>query len=261
MNYHLLLSVTIFAVVSSAHAVDLTYGSLDPNNRQSDNAVILTGEIRKGDYDAIRRFARKDPDRFHSRTVVLASQGGDLIEAIRIGTFLRKTYMTVFVNPDIGRCASACFLIYVAAVERSSVVPGLGIHRPYFAPSEFQRKPLPEAEKKNRQLMRAVRNYLDDQEVPHYLIEKMFSLASTEIYWLNWEDLNRLGTRANWWDQVLVDRCRLNKGLEQEYLNRGDDAPRAAEAKKHIHEVAVCSYEISAHERFRNLIQLLNASK
>jgi hypothetical protein len=109
--------------------------------------------------------------------------------------------------------------------------------------------------------MQAVRNYLDEQQVPLYLIEKMFSLASTEIYWLSWEDLGNLGVRANWWDQVLVDRCGLDKKLEQEYLDQGGKAMRAEEARKQIHDVAVCSYEISTEARFQNLNKLLRAPK
>lgn len=252
MNFRFLLPVLLFAASQSAQAIDLAYGSIDPNKPEKINAIILKGEIRKGDYELLLRFARKDRQRFHSKMVVLASQGGDLLEAIRIGVFLRKTYMDVFVNPKIGRCASACFLIYVAAVERDAVVPGLGIHRPTFAASEVEHLPLPEAERKHRELMQAVRSYLEDQQVPAYLIEKMFSLASTEIYWLTWEDLDRLGTRANWWDQVLVDRCRLNKKLEQ---------VRGPEALKHISDVAACAYDISAEERLRNLDQLLTQPK
>jgi hypothetical protein len=66
-----------------------------------------------------------------------------------------------------------------------------------------------------------------------------------------------IGIRANWWDQVLVDRCQLNKKLEFEYLSDGNESPRAAEARKHIHDVAVCAYSISADDRLKNLEQLL----
>jgi hypothetical protein len=241
--------------------MELAYGSLDPEEPTADNAILLTGEVRKGDYDVLRRFAAKDKERFHSRMVVLASEGGDLLEAIRIGLFFRKTYMEVFVNNKIGRCASACFFIYVAAVQRDSMEPGLGIHRPYFSSSELDRTSLGEAESEHRQLMESVKRYLEEQDVPRYLIEKMLSLASSEIYWLTREDLDRLGTRANWWDQLLVDQCQLNKELEQEYFNRGHESPRATEAEEHIRDVAICSYAISAEERMENLNQLLRANK
>jgi hypothetical protein len=187
-----ILAALLFALVtSSSQAIELAYGSLDPNEPNADNAILLTGVVGKGDLEVLRRFAAKDKQRFHSRTIVLASQGGDLLEAIRIGLFLRKTYMEVFVNTEIGRCASACFFIYVAAVQRDAMVPGLGIHRPYFSPAEFERTPLQDVEQKHRQLMQAVKKYLEDHQVPAYLIEKMFSLASSEIYWLTYDTKHR----------------------------------------------------------------------
>lgn len=257
----LALVLVLLGSLSTGRAAELRYGALDPRDPDSAPAVILSGEIRKGDYEAILRFARKDPHRFHASTIVLASPGGDLIEAIRIGGLIRKTYQSVFVNSAIGTCASACFLIYVAAVDRHALVPALGIHRPYFAPSEFERMPLQAAEQKHRRLMETVRKYLEDQQVPQYLIERMFSLASTEIYWLSWDDLKNLGLRANWWDQLLVDRCKLDKQLEQQFLNQGDHFARAAEAKRQIHDVAVCAYQISAEDRKQNLRDLLGASQ
>lgn len=256
----LVFSTFLLTVAGSAKSIELSYGQIDPSDTGSP-AIVLKGEIRKGDYEIIKRFARLDQQKFHSSTVVLASPGGDLVEAIRIGNFFRKTYMTVFVNPAIGRCASACFLIYVAAVERSAMVPGLGIHRPYFPLQQTENIPLDKLEQRHRALSASVKRYLEEQQVPQYLIERMFSMASTEISWLGWEDLNNLGTRAVWWDQVLVDRCKLNKDLEQEYLKNGDEAPRLALAKRHIYEVAKCSYDISADERLKNLKELLASPK
>jgi hypothetical protein len=256
----LAILLPLLCCLSVGQAAELRYGSLDPKDSE-DNAVLLSGEIRKGDYEALLRFARKNPTIFNAHTLVLASPGGDLIEAMRIGSFVRKTYQSVFVSPDIGKCASACFLIYVAAVNRGAQAKAIGIHRPYFAPSEFERMPLQEAEKKHRRLMEVVRKYLEDQQVPQYLIERMFSLASTEIYWLTFEDLDNLGARANWWDQVLVARCGLDKKLEQGFSRMGESFARASEAKRHIRDLAICAYNISAEDRERNLRELLGARR
>ena len=259
LRQQLLGLLAAFTLPHTTLAVDLRYGPLNPDEPTGTPAVILSGEIKKGDYENLLRFARKDPHRFHASTVVLASSGGNLLEAMRIGTFLRRTYQNAFVSDKIGKCASACFLIYVAAVERSALVPSVGIHRPYFPSSEFDGMSLEEAQTKHRWLMDTIRQYLEEQDVPRYLIERMFSLASTEIYWLNRRDLDAIGRRANWWDQVLVNRCKLDKRLEQKYLS-GETHPqtREAEAEKHIYDVAVCAYEISAEERKRNLSNLLS---
>lgn len=237
-------------------AADFTFGRLDPSDTTGLEDIVLSGEIKGGDYESLKAFAKKD-GLFWARTVVLASPGGDLLEAIRIGNFLRKTFTPVFVNPKVGKCASACFLIYVAAVRRSGVASSLGIHRPYFSPLDFGRLPLEEVQKKHDQLMAAVKSHLQAQQVPHYLIDKMFSLASTEVYWLNEDDLDSLGLRANWWDQVMVDRCGLDKTLEKEFISRGYLSPRAQLALAHIHKVAQCGYSISKQETERNLKALL----
>ena len=257
---NIVCSMFLLTVACSAKSIEIFYGRLDPTDTGSP-AIVLRGEIRTGDYEIVKRFARLDTHKFHSSTVVLASSGGDLVEAIRIGNFFRRTYMSVFVNPAIGRCASACFLIYVAAVERGAMVPGLGIHRPYFPLQQSENIPLDKMEQRHRTLSASVKRYLEEQQVPQYLIERMFSMASTEISWLDREDLNSLGARAVWWDQVLVDRCKLNKELEQEYLKNGDESPRVSLAKEHLFKVAKCSYDISADERLKNLKELLALPK
>jgi len=175
-----LAALSVFLVGTSL-AAEFSLGSVDPRHPEKLNAVILSGEIKSGDYARLLTFIRKDPYGFRARTIVLASPGGDLIEAIRIGRVVRATYQSVFVNPAIGRCASACFLIYVAAVSRNANVPSLGIHRPYFEPYNFAKLSLAQAEAKHKALLREVRAYLEANEVPQYLIEKMFALSSEQI--------------------------------------------------------------------------------
>jgi hypothetical protein len=254
------LHLLLLMATSIASGAEWKFGHIDPKHPRAEPDIVLTGEIRRGDYDALLTFARRDPALFTARTFVLASQGGDLLEAIRIGQFLRRIYASVFVNPDVGRCLSACFLIYVSSVERDAVVPALGIHRPYFAAREFERLPLAETERRHRQLMQSVKSYLEEQQVPQHLIERMFSMASTETYWLTPSDIASLGRRAHWWDQVLIDRCHLDKELEQEYLNLGRLAPRALSAEAHIRQVAICGFELSDAERTQNLRAALSAN-
>lgn len=244
-------------LVSPASAIELRYGPINPDEPGDTSALILTGEIKTGDYLRFLEFARSKPRHFNASTLVLASPGGNILEAMRIGTFVRKTFQSVFVSNKIGRCASACFLIYVAAVNRGALVPSLGVHRPHFPTTEFQGMSLSESRAKQGKLMGAVRQYLEENEVPKYLIERMFSLASTEVYWLARSDLNALGSRAYWWDQVLVDRCNLDKVLEQKYLVFGEALPNAREAERHLRDVAVCAYNVSAEDRESNLRSLL----
>ena|SRR5688500_2836823 len=78
----------------------------------------------------------------------------------------------------MGFCASECFFIYVAAVDRNSMSLSLGIHRPYFDHKEWSNLTLSVAERRHRELSETVRSYLHEQQVPQSLVEKMFNLAA-----------------------------------------------------------------------------------
>jgi len=109
--------------------------------------------------------------------------------------------------------------------------------------------------------MRKIRGYLEEREVPQYLIEKMFSLSSDEVYWLTYNDLDRIGLRANWYDQLLVDRCKLNKQLEQGFLKEGSRFRFADEARVNIAHVAQCESHLTFTEGASNLRKLLSPGR
>lgn len=247
--------------VHKCSAAEFYFGPLDPSDSSSPEATIMRGEIRVGDYGRLVSFARTDRNRFLWRFIVLASAGGDIHEAMKIGTFVKATYQSVFVNPAVGKCASACFLIYVAAVDRMALNNSVGIHRPYFGAEYFSHLSLSEAEARHEALLGEVRKYLEKREVPQYLIEKMFLLASDEVYWLPQRDIDRIGQRASWYDQLLVDRCGLNKELERGFQREGDRFRFAKEAKENIRHVAECGADMQAAEGEANLEQILAGNK
>lgn len=78
-----------------------------------------------------------------------------------------------------------------------------------------------------------------------------------EVYWLKNEDLDRIGLRSSWYDQLLVDRCSLNKRLEQGFYKEGRAFQFAEEAKTHIAQVSRCAYGITSVEATSNLRKLL----
>jgi hypothetical protein len=229
-------------------AADIRLAPLNPATSDGPDAVLIYGRIEKGDYARLQELARQDK-LFPARTFVLASPGGDLEEAMRIGQALRGLFATVFVSLRHGRCASACFLIYVAAVERSAMTPALGIHRPYFESRLYRDLPLAQAESQYAKLLQRVRSYLQNHDVPQYLIERMFNMASTEVSWLSAEDVAALGRRAPWWEQVLIDRCRLDKRLEARYLEIDGASQEARRIEQSLSDVASCAYYVSEAER------------
>lgn len=109
----------------------------------------MTGEITAGDAErlaaifvAIKPTANYYP---YPNLLYLNSPGGDVSEAIRIADLVKMLGISVATVPNgKGACASSCFLIYAAALERSASgidtlraeghkgnLGPLGVHRPY----------------------------------------------------------------------------------------------------------------------------------
>lgn len=251
----------MLAVASSSDTraqIQLRYQPSDAIGLNSE-VVVLTGAIAKGDYLRLTAFIRNDVRRFASASLVLGSPGGNLAEAIRIGTLFRYTLQAVHVEDRIGECASACFFIFVNSPERTTKDFAIGIHRPFIQIESSTRMNIFEYQTAYAENGTNIRKYLDDAEVPKRIIEKIFSLASTEVYWLTKQDVYDIGRRANWWDQLLVDRCELDKELEINYLKYGDAYPKAADARRHLSAVNECANAIRLTYRLEMLAGLVNS--
>lgn len=195
------------------------------NNLGEHHYIHLSGEIARGDYQKIISLMRKSPDEFLKYDWQLDSNGGDILEAIKIGNLIKELYERVNVADETNlgaRCASACFFIYVSAVSRNAINGVVGIHRPYFSQNYFANLSPEDAEKKYAQLSKSVRDFLADKGVPDALIEHMFSLASNEIYWLNGYDLQNIGDRPAWFDQYLLSKCGFNSRMFLGAVDRND---------------------------------------
>jgi hypothetical protein len=187
--------------------------------------IHLRGDIVRGDYQRIISLIKNSPDDFLRYDWQLDSNGGDILEAIKIGKLIKELYERVNVADKMNlgaRCASACFFIYVSAVSRNALNGAVGIHRPYFSQDYFANLAPEDAEKKYAQLSKSVRNFLADKGVPEALIEHMFSLASNEIYWLNDYDLESIGDRPAWFDQYLLSKCGFNSRMFLDAVERHD---------------------------------------
>jgi hypothetical protein len=211
----------------SASALEITYSNLNPfsGSIAIGEGLLLRGEIVPGDYEYLLEVIRRDQDRFWRSTgFVLASPGGDIQEALKIARLIKGTYSTVFVGKATGPCVSACFFIFSAATRREASTRTLGIHRPYIHPRRLLSMSAHEAETLQRNALWQARSYLEDQDVPTSLIDKMFQQASTEIYWLSRDEIQeQLGRRPPWYEQFLIARCGLNKSLERKYFSAYDE--------------------------------------
>lgn len=221
-----ILYVVASAFQHPASALEITYSNVNPFSGDLAKAetLVLRGEIVPGDYEYLLEIVHRDQDRFaRSLGFVLASQGGDIEEALKIARFVKGTYSAVVVAKHTGPCVSACFFIYVSATSRLASPGTLGIHRPYIHPRRLASATARNAEKLQRASLQQARSYLEGQDVPTNLIDKMFQRASTEVYWLSQDEIEeQIGRRPPWYEQFLIARCGFDKSLERKYFLTND---------------------------------------
>ena len=83
--------------------------------KEVSNKLVLSGEIKSGDYE----FVRKTIISKNIRSVLLNSGGGDVKEALKIATFFREAGVTTHL-PKRSVCASACVLLFAGGVIRTA---------------------------------------------------------------------------------------------------------------------------------------------
>lgn len=217
--------------------------------------LVLRGEIKPGDYDRLFEFAAKNNVDLHAIQIALASPGGDVSEALQIGQLFKSIYATVAVGPVTGQCASACFILYTSAVQRSSA-PGLvGIHRPYVNKERLLTLSPSAAEALETSALSAAEGYLHKLRVPSSIVDIMFENASTEIHWLNLDELRMLGDRPAWYEEFLIARCGLDKNAETQFLADPDNRSLF----KQLMDVAACGTQLTRQEASDNLARAIAA--
>jgi hypothetical protein len=161
--------------------------------------------------------------------VWLASPGGNLAEALRMGRFIRSLGFAVSApfskdeplvtlkNRANNTCSSSCFLLYAAGVSRQGTV--LGLHRPSLPADEYFSLGLDGAVDAYRVIREAVTAYLEEMSVPSKYSSLMLSTPNSDMVWLTSEEV----------------RSDLN-GVVAEYAERfGDVCPRAARPENAEH--------------------------
>lgn len=90
-------------------------------------AIIISGEIERGDDEKFRRLTIEFPDAW----VALDSPGGALTPALEIGRLIRlRGYTTVILDKDT--CTSSCALMWLAGERRVLIgAAGVGFHASY----------------------------------------------------------------------------------------------------------------------------------
>jgi len=171
---------------------------------QSDIEAVLEGKIEIGDFEKLWSFLF---DGNFSREIYLASPGGDLAEAMKIGRLVRslnletdvpgeypskfmENHMHILKEPKVDyMCVSACFFVYVAGIKRSVDSPFgralLGIHRPYLSDSDLQAATSDEAIASANRTRAIVESYLKEMGVPAKYADEMFAISKDNIRWIS----------------------------------------------------------------------------
>ena len=182
--------------------------------------LVISGEIMPGDYDRLVSKICEDEKRFLAlNKLILASDGGDVTEAMKIAALVKSLFTGVVVGPLTGRCVSACFFIYAAAAQREADGERLiGINRPFIvdADADAASASRTDAASVENGALDRVRAFLQASEVPDYLVDEMFRHASDDAYWLSADDEKNLGYRSQAFQRYLWEKCAWDDGVERE---------------------------------------------
>jgi hypothetical protein len=182
--------------------------------------LVISGDIDPGDYARLLGKIHADDARFLSQNkVIVASNGGDVREAIKIGLLLQSLYSQVTVGPQTGPCIGACFLIFAAADQRASDGEHLiGLHRPALVDALSASLSAADAAALEARAMTEVRAFLTANDVPSGLQEEMFRRSAHEPYWLSAADEKAMGFRSPSFLRYLKANCAWDDAVEREAL-------------------------------------------
>jgi hypothetical protein len=208
----------------------------DPASYGAAAGAVLEGAIQAGDFEKFKNFILNGGNPFQ---IYLASPGGDLAEAMKIGLLIRLLKLSTVVpskpltnqafesaaaehglaNPKANyQCASACFFIFVAGVHRSHDDRGpalLGIHKPSLTANTLKRLSADQAIAANGKARTMVENYLKAMGVPAKYSEMMYSEPG-KIRWIRNDDFEAdldgfIPQLRDWVDA----RCDKRSDIEQ----------------------------------------------
>jgi len=173
----------------------------------------ITGSVIKGDHDRIVNTI-KEKGHF-PLSVYISSPGGDVVEAIKIGRFIRDSLLNVYA---VDECNSACVLIWSGGVERDGTA-AFGLHRPIYEKTYFAGLTAVEASEKYNKLDVFTRSYLSDMNIPTAVIDRMMSTKSSDVDLLTPQEfINMVGRTSPVYQEWIIAKCgELTKSEDKDY--------------------------------------------
>jgi len=165
---------------------------LDIHRGPGESGVALEGKIEAGDYLKLVRYLRSTENFAQFlNSITLDSNGGDVIEAIRIGNLIKSSFGNTFVK-DGGSCFSACFVIWASGVWRSMPNSAkLGVHRINLTRKEIS---ITKTEAAVKPLANGIESFLLGMGIPRKITDKMNETSPSDMFvfdntWLIEQDL------------------------------------------------------------------------
>lgn len=154
-----------------------------------DNGTIiaLKGDIEEGDTEAAEALIKSinDDGRLVS-ALQLDSPGGGLAEAVRLAELIRRAKVPTVVAAG-SRCASACFIVFAAGVEKfASFDAAIGVH----GVSDRFGHQTEQTEAATMSMARIAGTF----GVPPGIVRRIIITRPTDIAWLSADDLRAMGT-------------------------------------------------------------------
>lgn len=176
----LLLALHVFMITNPAHAArhDFQYSKSDNHH-----FCAMTGAVDEADVDMLKNNISKG-----CKSLLVNSQGGSVIAAIKMGRLLRKNQMDIQVWSG-GSCASACIFLYAGAVAR---IPygSVEIHRLYLNNSADSYE---ETASKYVEIESQVKKFLREMNIKEILYDDMMNIPPENTKKLTLEELSNYG--------------------------------------------------------------------
>jgi len=223
----------------------------------------------QGDYDKLRKLIDENcPTKSYNTTcpneIYLASPGGSLVEAMKIGRLVRALRWDIQVPsqapPDVRQkivaalklkdpqtnymCSSACFFISIAGIERLSALDKafVGIHRPYMSDADLTTLSANQAMASAAQVRTVVEAYLKEMGVPSKYADLMFSIPKDQVLWISEKDFQAdfagiIPELKDWMNAQCDKRTDVEKRLDDvfdEKIKRGERFTAEDEAMRRM---------------------------
>ncbi len=174
--------------------------------------VQMKGPIVEGDYKKLATFIWDDHFGVFTERFFLDSNGGDVMEAMKIANLVNKMYSQTVVKPA-GNCFSACAVIWAGGVVRTIGEEGrLGLHRISLVSDEPS---VSKTEQAIRPVADSVESFLLRMGIPRRILDKMNETSSTDLFlidtrWLQKEELYLPTTYSPIFVDIAQKKCGTN---------------------------------------------------